>query len=172
MEDYKIDEHFVNIICELRGKVLQSCIDLEMTMDTYIAEHFCETNSKVYEMATLVLAPRIAWREKLAIFWVLIEKYNEAFKNEYPDFSKDVVNAIEHRNIFAHFPADITANGYKLFKENGIVQFLKFKNYKIASTNQIEYVRFPGYTNDEINGILSGINIYTNAVRLLLRTIK
>ena len=172
MEDYKIDEHFLNIIFELRGKVLQTCIDLEMTMDTYIAEHFCDTATKVYEMATIVLAPRISWREKLAIFEVLIEKYNKSFKEKYPSFLNDIVNAIEHRNVFAHLPADITANGYKLFKEQGIVPFLKFKNYKVSVTKEIAYVRSPSYSNDEINSILSGIHTYTLEIRNMLKSVK
>ena len=67
MEEYKIDEDYLNVIYELRGKLLQTCIDLEMVMDSYIAEHFCESDAKVYELATIVLAPRIPWREKLAI---------------------------------------------------------------------------------------------------------
>ena len=172
MEEYKIDEDYLNVIYELRGKLLQTCIDLEMVMDSYIAEHFCESDAKVYELATIVLAPRIPWREKLAIFWVLIEKYNQAFKDEYPEFSNDIINTIEHRNVFAHLPADLTANGFKLFKEQGIVPFLKFKNSKMPITKEIVYVRSPSYTNQEINSILAGIHIYTSAIHKMLRNNK
>lgn len=171
MEEYQIDENFLNIICEIRGKVLQGCIDLEMTMDTYIAQHFCETESKVYEMATIILAPRIPWREKLAIFEVLIEKYNQPFKINFPNFLNDITNVIEHRNVFAHLPADITPNGYKLFKEQGIVPFLKFKNYKLPITKEISYVRSPSYTNEEINNILAGVHTYKVEIRYMLKSI-
>ena len=78
-ETYEVDPKFVELICEMRGKVIQNCIELEMVMDAYIAEHFCDTESKIVELASIVLAPRIQWREKLAIFTVLIEKYNTSF---------------------------------------------------------------------------------------------
>ena len=172
MEEYKINEHFLNAIYEIRGKVLQSCIDLEMVMDTYISEHFCETPSKVFELISLLLSPRVAWREKLIVFTIFIEKYNTDFLSEYPEFSKDITNIIEHRNVFAHLPADITSNGYKLFTEKGIASFLKFKNAKLPKTNEIVYMRSPSYTNEEINSILKGINTYTGAIQKMLRKIK
>jgi len=172
MEDYKVDEYYLSVVYELRGKLLQTCIDLEMVMDSYIAEHFCESNAKVYELATLILAPRIPWREKLAIFWVLIEKYNQEFKDEYPEFSNDIINVIEHRNVVAHLPADLTPNGFKLFNEQGIVAFLKFKNSKMPVTKEIVYVRSPSYINEEINGILIGVHTYTSAIHKMLRSNK
>ncbi len=171
-EDYEIDEKFLDIIYELRGKVIHTCIELEMMMGAYIAQHFCDTDAKVYELASVVLVPRVQWSEMLAIFTVLIEKHNRSFIDEYPNFSKDIINAIEHRNVFAHLPADITANGFKLFKEQGIVPFLKFKNSKMPVTKEIVYMRSPSYTNEEINGILEGVHIYTVAIKKMLKTKK
>jgi hypothetical protein len=169
MDEYEVDEKFINLICELRGKVIQTCIDLEMIMDAYIAEHFCESESKVAELASIVLVPRVQWREKLAIFTVLIERYNQSFKDEFPDFDKDIINTIEHRNVFAHLPADVTSKGYKLFLENGIVAFFKFKNTKMPKTKEVVYMRSPSYTNEKINGILKGIHTYTVAIKKLLK---
>lgn len=169
MEKYEVNQEFVEIICEIRGKVVNSCIDLEMVMDGYIAQHFCETEDRIVEFASIVLAPRVQWREKLAIFSVLIEKYNASFKVEYADFDKDIANIIEHRNVFAHLPADTREIGYKLFKEQGLITFLKFKNSKMPNTKQIVYTRIPSYKNDEINAILKGIHTYTIAIHKMLK---
>ena len=79
---------------------------------------------------------------------------------------------IEHRNVFAHLPADTTSNGYKTFQENGIVSFFKFKNSKMPKTKEIVYVRSPFYTNEEINNILAGIHIYTVAIKKILKTVN
>ena len=169
MDDYEIEQKYVDLISEIRGKVIQTCIDLEMIMDAYIAEHFCETEEKVAELASLVLVPRVQWREKLAIFTVLIERYNQSFKTEFPDFDKDIINAIEHRNVFAHLPADITNKGYKLFQDKGIVAFFRFKNTKMPKTKEIVNMRSPSYTNEEVNSLLRGIHTYTVAIKKLLK---
>ena len=171
-EEYEIDKNFLDIIFEMRGKVIQTCIDLETVMDGYIAEHFSEMEEKIIELASIVLAPRVTWGEKLAIFTVLIEKYNHAFMEKYPEFDKDIKKIIEHRTVFAHYPADVTPQGFILFKEKGKVAFFKFKNAKMPVTKEIVYSSQPSYTNEEINGILRGIHIYTQAIHKMIKTGK
>jgi hypothetical protein len=170
MDEEIVDPNFLRVVYELRGKVLQTCIELETVMDGYIAEYFCESEDKIIELASIVLAPRIPWGEKLAIFSVLIEKYNRPFMDEYSDFNKDIQNIIEHRNVFAHFPANTTPSGVELFKKVGVVAFLKFKNSKMPVTKEIVYARQPSYTNDEINLILKGIHTYTMAIHKMLKS--
>lgn len=169
MDNNESDQKFIDAICGVRGRFIESCIQLETMMDAYIAQHFCDTNEKVSELAYLVLAPRVSWREKLEIFKVLITKYNKKFEEEYGDFFKDITHIIEHRNVFAHFPADITPDGFKLFKKTGILPFIKFKNQKMPKTKKIVYIRYPSYTEEEFNSNLKSIYIYTIAIQKMLR---
>jgi hypothetical protein len=166
------DPKLLNLIYELWGKVLQTCIELETIMDAYIAEHFCQSEDKIVELASIVLAPRVSWGDKLAIFSVLIEKYNKPFMNTYPDFNKDIQRIIEHRTVFAHYPANTTRIGVKLFKEEKIVAFYKFKNSRMPKTKEIVYNRQPSYTENEINLILKGITTYTIAIHNILKPLR
>ena len=147
---------------EIRGNFIQECVDLEMIMDTYIAKHFCQDDSKVYELAALILAPRIQWREKLEIFRVLIGKYNLDFADKYKNYYSEINSIIEHRNYFAHLPVDFTDDGISLF-EKGIIRFLRFKNYNYD--NKVEYLKQLTFTQPQINEHLKLINSYTIAIR-------
>jgi len=169
METNKSEQKFVDAICGVRGRFIESCIQLETMMDAYIAQYFCDTNEKVSELVYIVLAPRVSWREKLEIFKVLITRYNKKFVDDYGDFYTDILHIIEHRNVFAHFPADITPDGFKLFKEKGILPFFKFKNQKMPKTKKIVYIRYPTYTEKEFNFNLKGVYIYTVAIQKILR---
>jgi hypothetical protein len=149
---------FINTVFEIRGKLLQTCIELELKMDGYIAEHFCETEEKIIEFGSIVLAPRISWGEKLNIFSVIIEKYNPDFLKEYPSFHSDIKKIIEHRTVFAHYPADTTITGVE-----------RFKNTRMPETSKIVYASIPSSSNEDINSILMGIHTYTTAIDIMIR---
>ena len=163
---------FQSIVETIRGRVIHACIDIEFMIDGYIAEHFCNTQDKVDELASLILMPRVSWNDKVEIFSVLIEKYNKQFNTSYPDYKKDIIDLIEKRNQFAHFPSNNTIEGIRHFDKTGNIQFLKFKNFKEKVTKDISYQQKPEYSHEEIKNYIAAANKYSKAISLELRMLK
>ena len=137
-------------------------------MDVYIAEKFCTSKDQINELASLVLTPRIQWREKLEIFKVLILKYNKEFKEDYPTFHTNIKDVIEHRNVLAHLSASVTTDSLNEYNTAGNITFHKFKNFTDGKTNEIGYSRTPFYTNESLDNIIYTCNLYVTAIKKIL----
>ena len=153
---------YLNAICEYRGKFIDACIMLEITMDTFISDYFSEGNKKRSELMALVLAPRVSWREKLAVFTVIIEVNHKDFYDKNSTLNTDITDIIEHRNVFAHLPSNLTPNGQKLYNTKGIISFLKLKNAR--QKKDIVLIREPSYTAYEFNELIKAIKHYHNSI--------
>ena len=153
----------------VRGTVLTACINLELIMDIYIAEQFCDSKDDVNELCSLIITPRVPWREKLEIFKVLISKNSENFKIKNTNFYKDILNIIDHRNVFAHFPANISKAGLDEYNESGRMMFHKFKTFTDSKTKEVEHSRIPFYTSQVIDNIISNCNFYILEIKEVLK---
>src|SRR5450755_4530417 len=128
-----------------RGTVVDKCIFLERCIDNYLAYFFCLGNDeKGQQLIELILSTdRITFSGKQQVLKFVIDKYKMDFVAKYPNYNKDIVDLIQHRNIFAHYLLDTTNAGVIKFREDGTIGFLKFKNsmevgeYSVANLEKI-----------------------------------
>ena len=112
----------------IRGNFLHRVIELETFIDAYIAQHFASDDTKLEEIFCLMLSPRISLENKKQVFVYLVDKYNPEFKREHKKYSSILTKIIEWRNVFAHYPIDITDEAVKTFEEKKLITFIKHKN--------------------------------------------
>lgn len=143
-----------------RGHVLQRCVELEMLIDIYIGKHFTKDNTLLEELVTLIIAPRVTFDNKLQVLKVLIDKYDSDFKSKKPRFSKELKEIIENRNIFAHYPVDLSNSSLLLYKESRSITLLKFKNMKDEETNTVKLLNRIKYTDKQITALVDSIYDY------------
>lgn len=169
-EEFVPDSSQIEFICKLRGAMIQACTDLESVMDLYLAEHFCESEQKIEEFACLILVPRVPWREKLEIMAVIIEQHNKRFWSEHKEFKKEIIKIIEHRNVFAHLPANLTEAGSNLYRDDKTIEFIRFKNTRVHVTKEIAYFNFPYYTQETIEQLINGIYFWSSEISNIIKS--
>jgi len=124
-KDFRALMDFVHMI---RGTTIGEIVLIERFIDFYLSYIFAKDKQCRENLTDWVFTERIAFAEKLQIFRLTIEKYNTKFKNDNPDYFKDITFLIEQRNIFAHY---LLVNGdpeVKDYAKTGIVTFMKYKN--------------------------------------------
>lgn len=164
---------YPKLVNKVRGTILTACINLEIIMDLYISEQFADTNDKINELSSFIITPRISWSEKLEIFKLLIAKYNPVFGKKRSKFHTEIKAIIEHRNVFAHYPAHISQLSIDMYNEHEKMTFAKIKAFTLdGQTKEIGYGKVPVYTNKKIDEVILSCNLYIKEIKKLLRTFK
>lgn len=151
-----------------RGHVMQRCVELEMLIDIYIGKYFTNERKKLEELVTLIIAPRMTFDSKIQVLKVLIDDNESGFKTKYPNFNKHLKEIIENRNIFAHYPVDLSNYALSHYKKDKTITLLKFKNVKDQITNKNKLINRVQFTNKEITVLIDKIYDYINIFTDLL----
>ena len=132
-------------------------------MAAFLAKHFCKTKKlQTQILETIFATTKITFDYKRdAINAIMLKDYKN-FISENKSFNSDLQEIAKQRNIFAHYPINHLKKGKELFKKNGIVTFIKFKN----STD------FEAYDIDSVNKFLKKVSDVTLALINLLDTMK
>ena len=109
--------------------MLQFAIELENIMGIYIAEHFTKDKDKVEEFFSLILS-RIDFEPKYRTFLYLVEKYNPEFGLKNPEFSKEIKDLIEEKNVFAHWPVDFSEQAISDYENKNSVTYVLIQKRK------------------------------------------
>lgn len=161
----KFIEEFENHVCLVRGLVIQKCTELEWAMEVYISEYFSNDNKRIIELATLVLAPRVSWYDKLDILKTIFELNKVQMNAKMKNYYSDIKSIIEDRNVFAHFPIDQTASALQEFNSKKALRFLKFKNSKENTLKKLQLVNYKSYTPKQLGIIIDKLEIYAEEIK-------
>lgn len=116
---------------ETRGYIINGVTQLERLVDVVLSYYFSDNEKKRDELVDLVFSQpqgMVSFEIKRGILMLILKKYGKTeYEKEYSKFLKDVKNAIDERNIFAHYLLDRTPEGLKLYAENKIFMMIKFK---------------------------------------------
>ena len=153
-ERARIEELIAKTSYDVRGRILQKMVELEIIFDTYVASHFSgDNNDKFQEFISLMMSGTPLFR-KWAIMYYLLSVHNKEFllKNKEVITNKKLQDIIEIRNLFAHFPIDFSEDALHNYTNTYSIIFRKFKetrendtpllftNYYLSSVNVNEYL--------------------------------
>lgn len=155
---------------KFRGQVLETTVILEWIMDSYIAFYFVDkkNESKVEEIITLILAPRVTYNAKCEIFAHIVDIKHPQFKVANPKYVKDLQNIAEHRNVFAHYPMQISEESIEKFKADGTIGYVKFKNVKLKNTKEVSLTNVIPYSIEEGQSIIDLAHYYSVEIEKIL----
>lgn len=115
-----------------RGTLISRLSVLEGAMNLFLAQTFCDTDTKQTEiLETLFATKKITYADKVDTVIFILNKYHKGFLKEHIYLSKTKLIEIgEKRNIIAHCFLNTEEEGLKLFAEKNTVSFLKYHNSK------------------------------------------
>jgi hypothetical protein len=149
------ERKFQEAIVMARGHIMQRCIEVENTIDLFIATYFARQAPKQDEMLGLILGPRMTFNNKREVFVYLLENYYTDFIVSHPDLISDTLMIVEERNIFAHYPIDVSNEAKEKFNKDGSLRIQRIKNKKVkekGETKQKHYLmQHRDLGNKEIN---------------------
>ena len=167
MEERERIEAMVSIAAyDIRGRILQKAVEIESIINIYIAEHFTKDKSKNEELICLILSPRVTFENKIQIFKYLVDQYNPEFKDANKQYSKDLIELCEERNVFAHYPVEFSQQSLKDYVDRNIVTFVKLKN--VSREGNASLVNRRHMSEDAVNGILDRMSKYIVTLRKLI----
>jgi hypothetical protein len=159
----------VNLI---RGTIINACINLEIIIDLYISERFADTDEKINELSSLIITPRVTWGEKLNVLKLLMKKYHPKFAEDKKEIFSNIKNIIEHRNVFAHYPINLSEKAIDIYNKEGKILFTKVRALFDEKDKIVKYGSIPYYTNEKINEIITVCNYCIKEIKTVLRTGK
>ena len=167
MEERERIEAMISIAAyDIRGRILQKAVEIESIINIYIAEHFTKDEAKNEELICLILSPRVTFENKIQIFKYLIDKYNPEFKNANKQYSKDLTDLCEERNIFAHYPVEFSQQSLKNYTDHSVVTFVKLKN--VSHEGNASLVNRRELSEAAVNAILDKMTKYIVILRKLI----
>lgn len=112
----------------VRGKMIDQTIYLEMHINEYLANHFCDTDEKRVEIMDLLFGTnRITFDAKRQMLIILIKNNIKDFDSKFPLLNSELKKIMEERNVFAHYLLNSTIDGLTRYNERQIMSFIKFK---------------------------------------------
>lgn len=141
-----------------RGKYLRFIATLELSLNLYIACHFCGIDhSKIADMQLLILGDeRMTISNKAQVFHSIATTYDKKWYNSYVanfgNMNKDLVEVIVNRNIFAHRILEPDSNDLKN-NEVASIKFLRFKN-------SVEYNEYTEDSFEKLMKTMSNLNAH------------
>lgn len=169
MQNKKTYPELVNLV---RGTIITACINLEIIIDLYISERFADTNEKINELSSLIITPRVTLREKLNVLKILMKKYHPKFAKDKKEVFSNINNIIEHRNVFAHYPINLSEKAIEIYNKEGKIIFTKLRASFDEKDKIIKHGSLPYYTNEIINEIITSCNYCIKEIKALSRTVK
>lgn len=151
----------------IRGRFLETAIQLEKRIEFIIGRHFCETNDEIDEIIMVIIAPRVSFSQKKDILDYLFDLYYNEFKTKHSSILNRLEKIIKWRNIFAHWSLDFSEKSMKAFNDNHLISFVKLKNYKADGVHYLGDVT--SYSELDINTMISEMNEYVEVLDLFLK---
>jgi hypothetical protein len=111
-----------------RGAYLNGITHLEKLFDDYLSKYFCDTEERRNDLKGLILCEKVSLNDKRFVFDFLLKKKNPEVIKKYPEITKDLIAAIESRNVIAHYLLDTSEDGVKQFFEDGRIGFARFNH--------------------------------------------
>jgi hypothetical protein len=134
-QDEQSKELIMQNVYATRGRIIQLTIQIETSIDIYISNHFTTDEEKNTELICLILAPRVNFEGKVQVFSYLVDKYHPEFKKEHKGYLKELIDIGEKRNIYAHYPIELSTQSIADFRNDGSFTFVKLKNQSLKGTS-------------------------------------
>jgi hypothetical protein len=140
---------------EYRGQIIERVVVLERIIDTFIGMYFFKDMAKYREMQEMVFATtKITFLNKAEVLTAIIKKNNSQFLVKNKKFFDELNGIAEERNKFAHHATDISKKAVEVFKKDGTVVLLKYKNEEIPSP----------YNDEIIDNLMTKITKYQKLI--------
>lgn len=160
-----IDAQINEISQSFRGIIISAAIEIELLIDVYVTEHFAKSGELNTELYCLILAPRVSAMEKMEVFKYLVNKYSQSFIKSNPINFNEIANLYSERNIFAHYPVDLSDVAKKLFEIDHSITFVRLKNKK--ENGQVDLVKNIVHNEGTIQSILKRMDSIIAVLRKL-----
>lgn len=115
----------------------------------------------------LILAPRMEFKPKVEVFRYLVDKYNPEFKESNPRYFTDFVAIVEERNVFAHYPVELSEDALSTFQKDGSLILVQQKNKKLNKKESVLLERTL-LTEEGFNTSIKLMFHYINALNNLM----
>lgn len=112
-----------------RGQYIDLLIEIERSIDYYIANKLTDDEESANELIVVVLGS-LNMKAKSEAFQRTVEKHSSAIKKQEPNLFNSINAAIEMRNRLAHFSVDYSPQAMDYFERENVLQFVKLKALK------------------------------------------
>lgn len=128
----EILEQMLSHIRNVRGDIIGEAITLEGTLNLFIARHYCNNNKYEVEfLDTMLSTSKITFEGSRDTAFYIIKTYYPGFLERHSFItSTHLQKLLEERNIFAHFPHEISTASIKDFERDKTIRLIKYKGSK------------------------------------------
>jgi len=124
-----IQKKMKDIAIKYRGQYIDLLIEIERSIDYYIANKLTGDEDSANELIVVVLGS-LNMKAKSEAFQRTVEKHGSEIEKHEPNLFNSINAAIEMRNRFAHFSVDYSPKAMEDFEKENVLQFVKLKALK------------------------------------------